>query len=181
MHLSQLIKETFKTDNDKNLYALDQLPLITIYDDNWFVRNDYDVLSVGQRQYLVNFFKANDFVQTSGREMKQNKTKVVFPKPNHILAQPQFDELWLTPVHDIIIPVTPTAYAEALFYLTVRNDITTLDLLKSLIDKCPFNIELLRDISYRTEIEAITANSFKELTDYQSLVIEEKFKRKKAL
>ena len=181
MHISQSIKDNFNPDYDKHIYAINELPLITVYDDNLFVRNDYDLLSSGQRQHLISFFTSHGFKQISGREMRQEKTKVNFPKPNRMLAQPQFDEAWLNPHEDTIVPVTPTAFAEALFYMIVRRNIESLDLIKSLIDKCPYNIELLRDISYRTEIESITNSSFKELTDYQKLVIEEKFKRKKAL
>lgn len=181
MQTSLSIKDNFNPDLDKHIYAINELPLITIYDDNFFVRNDYDVLSSGQRQHLIEFFVGHGFKQTSGREMILSDTKVIFPKPSRMLAQPQFDENWLSPVQDQIIPVTPTAFAEALFYMIVRRNIDSLDLIKSLIDKCPYNIELLRDISYRTEIESITKSSFKELTDYQALVIEEKFKRKKAL
>ncbi|MUH72896.1 hypothetical protein [Psychrosphaera haliotis] len=42
-------------NRDNNLYALEGLPLITVYDDNFFVRNDYDVLSIGQRKYVISF------------------------------------------------------------------------------------------------------------------------------
>lgn len=160
---------------------MNELPLVTVYDDNWFVRNDYDVLSSGQREYLITFFSEYGFKQVSGREMVHENTKVIFPKPNRMLAQPQLDEAWLNPHEDTIVPVTPTAFAEALFYMIMRGDIESLDLIKSLIDKCPYNIELLRDISYRTEIETITNSSFDELMQYQNLVVEEKFKRKKAL
>ena len=75
-----------KVNADKNLYCVEYLPLITIYDDNWFLRNDYDVLSFGQREYLIRFFEKLGAQLVSGRTMQLNELIIEFPRPQSNLA-----------------------------------------------------------------------------------------------
>lgn len=167
---------------DKNIYRVSYLPIVTVYDDNFFVRNDYDILSRGQRNYLINFFKPFGFKQTSGKLLTDGNTKVHFLKPQRVLAlssyRPEFNDLTDCDVY----AVTPSTFAEAIFHQSLSKDEEWLiEQLHRLIDKCPYNIELTRDINYRSPIELITKQTFKQLMDYQAQVIEEKFKFKKAL
>ncbi|WP_448550928.1 hypothetical protein [Thalassotalea montiporae] len=175
------ITETYPILQDKHMYAQSGLSLVTIYDDNWFVRNDYDILSRGQRDYLQTFFHQQGFRQKTGKIMVNGEIEVHFPDPKRILALSSYFPEMLTPDANYLIAVTPTTFAEALFHQQIANKTDSLDSIKSLIDKCPYNIELLRDISYRTAIEDITKASFDELKRYQQQVIIKKFKRKKAL
>ncbi|REL25486.1 hypothetical protein DXX93_02260 [Thalassotalea euphylliae] len=175
------ITQTYPILQDKHLYAQSGLSLVTIYDDNWFVRNDYDILSRGQRDYLQTFFHQQGFQQKTGKVMVCDEVELHFPDPKRVLALSSYFPEMLIPNKKELIAVTPTTFAEALFHQIVASGTDSLDSIKSLIDKCPYNIELLRDISYRTAIEAITKASFDELMRYQQQVIIKKFKRKKAL
>lgn len=177
----QSVAQHFNLQHDKHMYGNDTLPLMTIYDDNWFVRNDYDILSMGQRQYVQNVLVKNGFKLRSGKEMYKGDISVHFPKPKRILALSSFEEHYLENVTNATYVVTPTTFAECLFYQTVRRKENSLEAIKTLINKCPYNIELLRDISIYTEIEQITIDSYHELMRYQKAVVEKKFKRKKAL
>lgn len=166
---------------DKHLYAVDGLPLLTVYDDNWFVRNDYDVLSSGQRQHIQHVLAQQGFSQKTGKTMQCKNIVVEFPTPRHILALSSFQPHFLMPAPTIITAITPTTFAETLFYQMLEEDTRNLNNLKQLIDKCPYNIELLRDISINSPIESLTAQSYHTLVAYQADIVERKFKRKKAL
>ncbi|MAG77249.1 MAG: hypothetical protein CL811_10885 [Colwelliaceae bacterium] len=182
MTAESLVFEHIK--KDKNLYSTPQIPALTVYDDNWFVRNDYDVLSVGQRNYVINYLTGKGFKQKSGRSLVNGDITVHFPRPQSNLAVSAFQPEFVTFNSKDYYCLTPTQFAEALCYRSVNIGLCEQDLasqLKQLIDKCPYNIEWLRDISYRTIIESITAKQFSELMAYQAEVVKAKFKMKKAL
>lgn len=167
---------------DKNLYFLPEFSIVTVYDDNFFVRNDYDILSHGQRNYLINFFKPFGLRQRSGKLMTDGTFNIHFPKPNHALAlsayQPHFNDQATNDVH----AVTPSTFAEVIFYESLTKGIEWgLAELKLLIETCPFNIELTRDINYRSPIEELTKTHYQSLLDYQDKIIKQKFRHKKAL
>ena len=168
--------------NDKNIYMLERFPVITVYDDNFFVRNDYDILSRGQRSYLINFLKVYGYKQRSGKLVSDGSNNIHFPKPKHTLALSSYrDNLQLRPETDYYV-ITPSTFAEVLFYEALEKGKNWgVEQIKQLINKCPYNIELIRDINYRTPIQDITKATFKELTDYQADVVKEKFKFKKTL
>lgn len=169
-------------NKDKNLFAIDGLPLITIYDDNFFVRNDYDVLSIGQRTYLIQYFQKLGFKQTSGKVLSNGKVNILLPAPNSNLAVSSFSDALLSNDTSQYYCVTPTLFAETLFHQTLSKDyMTVVKLLRKLIKKCPYNIEWLRDVSYRSDIEQITRNTFDDLTTYQKFIVAKRFKSKKAL
>lgn len=171
-------------NQDKNLYCRDDLPIVTIYDDNWFLRNDYDVLAPGQRNYLINFFKTQGFEQTSGKILKKGEVIINLPRPLRNLAISAYQSTFIEDSETEIFCVTPTQFAEALFYRAVRqNDSleTLISQLKELIETCPYNIEWLRDISYHSPIEQLTLDTYSLLTAFQKETIELKFKKKKSL
>ena len=169
-------------NKDKNLFAVDGLPLITIYDDNFFVRNDYDVLSVGQRNYLINYFVKLGFKQQSGKVLSDGKINIHLPAPNSNLAVSSFSEALLNNDLTQYYCVTPTLFAETLFHQTLQKDyLTVLKTLRKLVKKCPYNIEWLRDVSYRSPIEEITVKRYSDLTAYQKFIIDKRYKSKKAL
>lgn len=167
---------------DPHFYASEHYPLLTIYDDNLFVRNDYDVLTPGQRKYIIAFAEKQGFKQTRGTEMTGPSGKLYLPRPASSLACSVFKEAYLVPSNDAWHCITPTGYAETIFY-----DMPNIGLkegmarLKVLIDKCPFNIEWLRDISYGSPIAQSTAYCYEELMAYQKEVIAEKFRHKKTI
>ncbi|TLU61841.1 hypothetical protein FE810_13565 [Thalassotalea litorea] len=171
-----------KVKRDKHMFQLPPLPLLTIYDDNLFVRNDYDILSSGQRQYLIQFFKKLGFQQTSGRLLTKDDVRLHFPKPQHILAQSAFDPQYLTFAKRDYYFVTPTTFAETIFQqgLNGLNENFLSDI-HALIDTCPFNLELLRDININNALGPFINRHYTELEQYQRQVIVEKFKNKKAL
>lgn len=169
-------------NKDKNLYAVEQLPIITVYDDNFFVRNDYDVLSVGQRNYLVRFFSKQGFVQTSGKTLQKGEVTIHLPAPNNNLAVSSYQQTFLERDNKNFYCVTPTMFAEVLFYSAKSEEkLKVIRTLRRLIKKCPYNIEWLRDVSYRSEIESVTSSTFKELTEYQKFIVNKRFKFKKTL
>lgn len=182
--------------SDKHLYAINDLPLVTVYDDNWFLRNDYDVLSIGQRNYVIQFFAKNGFKQKTGKTLKYLDKTVYLPQPNRNLAISNFDPRFIeipsqgsgTDAQNAgawhnanLFVITPTMFAEALFYYHVENRAAAVESVKQLINTCPYNIEWLRDIAYRSPIEDATSASYKELIAYQKHIIASKFKKKKAL
>ena len=169
-------------NKDKNLFAFNDLPIVTVYDDNLFVRNDYDVLSVGQRNYLIQFFSKLGFKQTSGRLLTKGEVKIHLPRPNANLAVSSFESFYLELDGINYYALTPTQTAEVMFHYSLNKPDFELEAgLHKLINKCPFNIEWLRDVSYRSDIEAVTAMMFSSLMEYQTQVIKDKFKMKKAL
>jgi hypothetical protein len=171
-----------KITADKHMYSSESLPLFTIYDDNLFIRNDYDMLSVGQRNYLIQFFKKQGFQPKTGKIMTNGDMFIHFPRSQSNLAVSAYDKKFLQPSANNLYCVTPTQFAEVLFHLLLNKEKSeVLNAIKALIDKCPYNIEWLRDVSYRSDIEQITIDTYSELTLYQKKVVEEKFKRKKAL
>lgn len=173
-------------NSDKNLFVLPELPLITIYDDNFFVRNDYDILSSGQRNYLIKFFTKAGFKQKSGSVMANDTCKLVFPKPNRMLALSDFKPEYLSDKRDIFYFVTPTTFAECLYYLMLQangqtDEHTSLDKLMLLIDKCPCNLELMRDINIYSDIGKLTQKHYGELVAFQKEIVSQKYKHKRAL
>lgn len=165
---------------DKNLHAVEALPLVTVYDDNLFVRNDYDVLSLGQRNYLIAFFQKLGFKQKTGRLLTDGERKLHLPRPNSNLAVSGFSEDFLQYDRVNFYCVTPTQFAEALFHF-YSDPSEALPHLKALIENCPYNIEWLRDTSYRSEIEGATSETFVDLMAYQKQIVADKFKMKKTL
>jgi len=177
-----MFKQAIK--QDKNLYCRDDLPIVTIYDDNWFLRNDYDVLSPGQRNYLINFFKKQGFLQTSGRVLTKGGLTINLLRPQQNLAISAYQPSFIENSDTQIFCVTPTQFAEALFYRAVRHNDSQEALvsqLQELIETCPYNIEWLRDISYHSAIEHLTLDTYALLTAFQKEMIELKFKKKKSL
>ncbi len=168
-------------NKDTNLYAIEELSLITIYDDNWFLRNDYDVLGYGQRKYLIKYFEKHDCKLISGQILQGDNLTIKIPKPSRQLAISTFDQKYLQRQDNSYWCVTPTTFAETLFRMHLGNEALQLTAVKKLIDHCPYNIEWLRDISIHTEIENITVKTYSELMAYQKDVIEKKFKRKRSL
>ena len=167
---------------DKNLYADERLPLITVYDDNFFVRNDYDVLSFGQRQYVVNYFKGLGFEQKTGKTLVKGGVTIHLPSPNSNLALSSFNTAFITQDLTNYYCVTPTGFAETLFYfLKDKPSFEVVKELRKLIKKCPYNIEWLRDVSYRSAIEQVTIETFQDLMAFQDFIVKKRFKNKKAL
>lgn len=169
-------------NKDKHLFMIDGLPLITVYDDNFFVRNDYDVLSIGQRNYLIEYFSKLGLQQTSGKTLQNNDITLHIPKPNSNLAVSSFDQQFLSHNGRTFYCVTPTMFAEALFHLTLGEPPKeVVKTLRRLIKKCPFNIEWLRDVSYHSPIQEITKRTYTDLIEYQAFVVNKRYKSKKAL
>jgi hypothetical protein len=114
--------------------------------------------------------------------MTGDKGKLHLPRPASSLACSVFKEVYLTPSNDEWHAITSTGFAETIFY-----DMPTIGLeegmtrLKTLIDKCPFNIEWLRDISYGSPIAQSTGYCFEELSAYQKDVITNKFRHKRTI
>lgn len=168
--------------SDKNLYFLPEYCIITVYDDNFFVRNDYDILSHGQRNYLIQFFKRFNYKQKSGKLMTDGSLNIHFPKPKHTLALSAYQPIFHDRATQDVYAVTPSTFAEVIFYESIeKGEDWGLEQIKKLIDTCPYNIELTRDINYRTPIEQITKANFDFLVAHQEQVIKEKFRYKKAL
>ncbi|QDP01041.1 hypothetical protein [Thalassotalea sp. PS06] len=171
-----------KVARDKHIFYLPNLPLFTIYDDNFFVRNDYDILSVGQRQYLIRFFTDQGFKQTSGKLMVKDDIQLHFPKPNRMLAQSAFSEGYLREDHHNYFFITPSTFAEVLFHLGLNESQEDyLNLVKQLINTCPINLELIRDINICNDLGPFINKSYKDLEHYQKQIIEQQYKKKKAL
>lgn len=167
---------------DKNLYFLPEFCIVTVYDDNFFVRNDYDILSQGQRNYLVKFFQSFGFKQKSGKLMTNGTADIHFPKPKHTLALSAYQPIFNAQATKALYAVTPSTFAEVIFYETLEKGVEWgLTQLKLLIETCPYNIELIRDINYRSPIETLTKQHFNNLVDYQDKIVRDKFRYKKAL
>ena len=169
-------------NKDPHLYASEHYPLITVYDDNMFIRNDYDALTPGQRRYIIAFAEKHGLQQTRGTEMTGASGKLYLPRPASSLACSVFDEKYLSPSHKAWYAITPTGYAEAIFYdmPNIGSD-EGIKRIKALIEKCPFNIEWLRDISYGSPIAKPTAYFYEALMAYQKEVIAQKFKNKRRI
>jgi hypothetical protein len=168
--------------NDKNLYYLPEFSVVTVYDDNFFVRNDYDILSHGQRNYLINFFREFSFKQKSGKLMTNGVINIHFPKPKHTLALSAYKPIFNDNATNDIYAVTPSTFAEVIFHQSLEKGIDWgIEQLKQLIETCPYNIELVRDINYRSPIEQITKAHYQELVTHQEKIVHEKFRHKKTL
>lgn len=166
---------------DAHLFALPEYPLVTAFDDFLFLQNDYDTLSRGQRNYLIRFFSGFGFKQLRGTLVSDGHINLRFLKPK-ILAQSSYEPQFLQPNETEIFLVTPTTYAETLFYHALEVDEQgQMNKLAQLIDKAPFNMKLLRDISRTKAIESITRRYCDSLLDYQGAIIKQKFHNKRGL
>ncbi len=169
-------------NSDPHLFALEGYPLVTVYDDNHYVRNEYDVLVLGQRRYLINFFQRQGFVQRTGKLLAKDHYELHFPRPARSLAVSTFDPTYLQASSRRFFCVTPTGFAEAMFYDSERIGLeVAVDNITRLIEVCPYNIEWLRDISYASPIEAVTRQTYRALSQYQAEVVARKFARKRRL
>lgn len=169
-------------NSDPHLFALDGYSLVTVYDDNHYVRNEYDVLVLGQRRYVINFFKQQGFVQRTGKLLVKERLELHFPKPARNLAVSMFMPAFLENCAHRFFCVTPTGFAEAMFYDAERIGLeAAVDNIARLIEVCPYNIEWLRDISYGSPIEEVTRKTYRTLSDYQDEVVARKFARKRRL
>ncbi|WP_371187200.1 hypothetical protein [Thalassotalea maritima] len=165
----------------KDMFALSPLPMLTVYDDNFFLANDYDILSLGQRRHVQRHLTEQGYKQATGKTMHNKGATAVFPKPNHILAQSNFRPEFITPQDHTIYIVTPTCFAEGLFYyFNNQRQTLLLKALQQLIDRCPFNIEYLRCVTLNSNIEGQVKSLTPQLSEYQQQVIARKFKQKRA-
>lgn len=167
---------------DPHLFASQHYSLITVYDDNLFIRNDYDMLTPSQRNYIVKFALQAQFKQVKGTLLQRGDEKLHMPRPASSLACSTFQSKYLARDPKQWYAITPTGYAECVFYdmenIGVDEGVARLI---NLIQKCPFNIEWLRDISYGSPIEEVTRYCYTALTGYQKDIIASRFKHKKYL
>jgi len=167
---------------DPHLFALADYPLVTVYDDNHYVRNEYDVLVLGQRRYLINFFRRQGFVQRSGRLLIKDQFQLHFAQPPRSLAVSAYNPAYLQASTHRFFCVTPTGFAEAMFFDAERIGLdAAVANITRLIEVCPYNIEWLRDISYGGPIEEVTRRTFRALSAYQAEVVARRFARKRRL
>lgn len=179
MNRSETLHSLLNIDEGKDLFALPPLPLLTVYDDNFFLANDYDILSFGQRRHVQQHLTKQGFKQTSGKTMEHGDLSVLFPKPNHILAQSNFKLAYIDSQSTTLYVVTPTCFGECLFYYFADAQPEVLrTALHQLIDQCPFNIEYLRCVAINSDIEQAVNTFTSSLLEYQAAVIINKFKRK---
>ena len=114
--------------------------------------------------------------------MSKDREKIHLPRPNANLAVSSYQDTYLHMDGINFYCLAPTQMAEVMFYMSLADaDFELEKALHQLINKCPFNIEWLRDVSYRSDIEQVTSEMYSLLMDYQSEVINQKFKMKKAL
>ena len=157
--------------------------LVSVYDDNYFSRNDYDMLAPGQRKYVVNFLKERQHWQKSGKVLVHEKLeqRVVFNNSPSMGVNP-VNELMRIYNEDDIFVVTPLTYSIFLFEKKVEVDVAgLLQRLKELIEVCPFNLLQMKDLTVREPYAELTAFCASELKSFQAEIIETRFKRKRSL
>ncbi|MDN3652838.1 hypothetical protein QWY77_08685 [Thalassotalea ponticola] len=178
------VNEILNLASCKDTFAICDFAMLTIYDDNFFVRNDYDILSLGQRQHLQKHLLGLGFKQSSGKVMQKGNICVEFPTPNRLLSASAFQAEFIAPFRTHAFVVTPTMFAEALCYAAVQQPDAELDALelqlKTLIEHCPFNLELWQILAINTSIETPVNSLLPALQQHQAKVISSQFKNKRA-
>lgn len=168
-------------NKDKYCFALADYPLLTLYDDNLFLRNDYDVLTTSQRRYIIRFFSNLGFKQKTGRSLINQDCRIEFLKPQY-LAQSAFKPELLRFADNHYYCITPTLFAECIFHtVNTQNESTQMEKLALLMEKAPFNMTLLKDINRTTSIRTLTKQYCDSINAHQKKLIENKFKFRRGL
>lgn len=170
-----------KLNLDKYIFCHPKINLITVYDHYIYLRNDYDNLSHSQRNYVITRLKKFGYLQKSGKTMVHSDdskfSKIVFSDSPSLGVNPLIALERIYNLNDIFV-VTPSTYALFLLasQLTPQDKIEGI---KSLISKCPINIEQIRDFTQNTESSRFLDQNYALLNSFQKEVIEKKFKGRK--
>jgi len=130
-----------KINEDKFLFYNKNLLLITIYDDWFYSRNDYDHLCPNQRNYLDRFLSDQGFQRKSGQRYEKDRLSVGIIKSLSLGVSP-LDETKRSLEKFDYLAVSPMGY-----YLYVLDINADQSILKQLAQKCPINLLQAKDLS----------------------------------
>ena len=170
-----------KLNLDKYIFCHPKINLITIFDHYIYLRNDYDSLSASQRNYLIRKLKTLDYQQKSGKILencsKPAEPKIVFSNSPSLGVNPLIELDRVYNSNDVFV-VTPSTYALFIMAskLTAQDKVEGI---KSLISKCPINLEQIKDFSQHTDAQFFIDDYYQEFLKFQDEVIKEKFKGRK--
>lgn len=128
-------------DKDKFLFYDEKIPLITIYDDWFYSRNDYDHLCPNQRNYLDRFLQDQGFQRKSGQCYEKDQLSIGIIKSQSLGVSPLEEIKRSLQKYDYLV-VSPMGY-----YLYVLNSNSDQSVLKELAQKCPINLLQAKDLS----------------------------------
>lgn len=177
--MNEVIK---KLNDDKNIIVFSEHSFLSIYDDNFYDRSDFDAINSAQKKYLEACLNEFDYKWSSGRVLESALKPIKFlcPKPKTLMTSPydilDFESLQ----HDSIYVLTPTQVLGQL----LKHELNQNELLKkatALITKTPANLLKLKD-GLRGEALKKFDLILPELSKHQKIVTQSpKFKTKRQL
>lgn len=171
-----------RLNDDKNLVVFEKHNIISVYDDNFYDRSDFDAINAAQKKYLKLSLKNFNYEWSSGRVLESSlyPLKFLCPKPKTLMSSP-YDILDFEnkPPNSIFI-LTPTQTLGQL--LKLEFDAVSLKTqAKALITKTPVNLLKLKD-GLRDEPLVKLNSILSNLSIFQKKIISApKFKNKRQL
>lgn len=181
MDLKDPYYEIFK--KDKNVFVSKIYNLISVFDSVFYSRNDYEVLSPNQRNYIVKKLLENGHKQLSGSKLQNLETKVFlnFP-PTLSLGVSPIRGLQYTYNENQILILTPGGlFLYLLSEMNVGNKPRFIDEMKELVSKQPINLKQIEDFTVNEPFENQFLSIKKEITEIQKNAIETSLKHRKSL
>lgn len=159
-------------NKNKNLVVFPEHSVLSVYDDNFYDRSDFDAINSAQKKYLKSALEEFKYTWKSGRvlETSLHSLKFLCPKPRTLMSSP-YDILdFETLQKNSIFILTPT---QMLGHL-LKQKLTQTELKKkamTLISKTPVNLLKLKD-GLRGEPLTLFNSLLADLTKHQKSVIE---------
>lgn len=158
-------------NEDRNIFVSNYFKFISIYDDQIYSRNDWDVLSPGQRKYIIKKLEGHNHTQKTGKSLINNKTSEIlrFTTSPSLGVNPLNEFLRNYNENDIFF-TTPLVHGIFLLWKSAEepeNAKFYQKELEELVQKLPINLEQLKDFVLNTNYEKIFKNLYNDLTKKQ--------------
>ncbi len=147
---------------DKFIYTSPEARLITLYDDFFYSRNDYDHLCPGQRDYIRKKFLGNDFKQVSGSVFRFEDQEIAVLKSPGLGISPLSNLLMTLEKYDYVV-ATPLSC----FLYFISQDSSDEEILR-LLKKCPVNLDQAFDFTYQEDYRPRLLKSIASYKSFQA-------------
>lgn len=158
--------------NHKFFYFNEKVPLISVYDDFFYSRNDYDHLSPKQRNLIQYFMVSNDFKRKLRGKYTHKNFEVAVLKPTSLGASP-LREINIAVQNSDLVFVSPLGF----LLWSIENNVS-LDILEQLVTKTPVNLPQAKDFAYHENFYENLCKIYPKFKKLQDDNVEKhKFKR----
>lgn len=170
-------------ENDEYVVVSNFFNLISIFDDTFYSRNDYDLLNPGQRNYLIQKLTAQKHSQISGKQIQHNDLghQLRF-LPSSQLGTNSLDRLKESYSQVAMFITTPGQHFLFLVEkLSIEQNQDYLTEIRRLIRHQPVNLPQLKDVSVSESYYPTLQKIYTDLNNYQNEMISQFHKHKKPL